>query len=215
MPGSTTSTGHVPPRDEALATLADLLSSRNRAILLAWATPRLDTPFSLTELSRAVHLPVSSVQHECYKLERLGVLEARREGNSRRYRMMLDHPLTRPLIALVIATLGLQTVLHDAVVETGEVTAAVVAGPSPWSGSDRLTLAIVGHLPLEGLVQAQHRVALVLARMPDDLDLAYVQDADWTVDHELITTLAGRPLQAVLGTWPPARTARPGDDSPT
>ena len=203
MSGTPTATDHAALRERSLATLADLLSSRNRAILLAWATPRLDTPFSLTELSRAVDIPVSSAQHECYKLERLGILQGKREGTSRRYRVMLDHPLTRPLIGLTIATLGLDEVLHDAVAETGEITAAVIAGPSPRSTSPRLTLVIVGHLSLEGLVKAQERVALLLGRTVDDLDLSYVQEGDWTATHDLVTELEGRPLQPVFGSWPP------------
>lgn len=213
MPGSTTRTDHANPRARAVATLADLLSSRNRALLLAWAAPRLDTPFSLTELSRALDVPISSLQHECYKLERLGVLASRREGNSRRYHVVLDHPLARPLVALVIATLGLETVLHDAVAEAGEITAAVIAGAAPGAGDSTLTLAIVGHLSLEGLVQAQQRIALALGRSPDGLHIAYVQDDDWSEGHDLLTTLADRPLQPIVGSWPPPFTTTPGETS--
>ena len=211
MPGSTTRSEPANSRVKAVSVLADLLSSRNRALLLAWATPRLDTPFSLTELSRALDVPISSLQHECYKLERLGVLTSRREGNSRRYHVMLGHPLTRPLIALVIATLGLETVLHDAVAETGEVAAAVIAGAASGVESNTLTLAIVGHLSLEGLVQAQQRIALALGRSPDDLDIAYVQDDDWSEGHDLLASLANRPLQSVIGSWPPPFTSTDGD----
>ena len=214
MSGNTTATDQATPRERAITTLADILSSRNRAILLAWMTSRLDTPFSLTELSRAVDIPVSSAQHECYKLERLGVLHGKREGTSRRYRVVLTHPLTRPLIGLTIATLGLEMVLHDAVAETGEIVAAVIAGPPPEAVRPRLTLVIVGHLSLEGLVQAQERVALVLGRAPDDLDIAYVQDTDWVATHDLVAELEGRPLQPVFGRWPPPFHSHQGEHSP-
>ena len=213
MSGNTTATDQAARRERAIATLADLLSSRNRAILLAWATPRLDTPFSLTELSRAVDIPVSSAQHECYKLERLGVLQGKREGTSRRYRVIPTHPLTRPLLGLTIAALGLETVLHDAVAETGEIEGAVIAGPAREAARPRLTLVIVGRLSLEGLVRAQERVALVLGRAVDDLDLAYVQDTDWTATHGLVAELDGRPLQSVYGPWPPPFHPHPGEHS--
>lgn len=203
MPVSTTRTGHATPLEPARATLADLLSSRNRALVLAWVTARLETPFSLTELARALDVPVSSVQHECYKLERLGLLASRREGNSRRYQVVLDHPLARPLIALVVATLGLEPVLREAVSETGTIAAAVIAGPAPEDDARHLTLAMVGHVSLEGLVQAQQRVALVLGRPVDDVEIAYVQEADWSPEHDLLDAMTDRPLQSVVGSWPP------------
>jgi hypothetical protein len=118
------------------------------------------------------------------------------------------------LIGLTIATLGLEMVLHDAVAETGEIAAAVIAGPPAEAVRPRLTLVIVGHLSLEGLVQAQERVALVLGRDPDDLDVAYVQDTDWTARHDLVVELAGRPLQAVFGDWPPPFHPDQGDLPP-
>lgn len=211
MPASTSSTDHVTPLPPAVATLADLLSSRNRARVLAWVTPRLDTPFSLTELARALDLAVSSVQHECYKLERLGLLDSRREGNSRNYHVDRDHPLARPLIALVIATLGLESVLREAVAETGTITAAIIAGPAPRDDARHLTLVMIGHVSLEGLVQAQQRVAMILGRPADDVEIAYVQEADWSSGHDLFDTLADRPLQPVVGVWPPAFVAEDGE----
>lgn len=203
MSGTTLSDTHPVDRDRSLASLVEVLSSRNRAILLAWVTPRLETPFSLTELSRAVDVPISSLQHECYKLERLGILQGRREGASRRYRVVLDHPLSRPLINLVIAALGLDAVLHAALADLGDIEAAVIAGDNAGTGRGRLILAIVGHASLEHLVQAQTRVALLLARRVDDIDLDYVQRPDWSPQHPLASRLAGRPLQRVVGAWPP------------
>ena len=213
MPVSTSRPGHVTPLEPAISTLADLLSSRNRALVLAWVTPRLETPFSLTELSRALDVAVSSVQHECYKLERLGLLVSRREGNSRRYHLVLDHPLARPLIALVIATLGLESVLREALTDTGTITAAVIAGPAAQNVGHTLTLAIIGQVSLEGLVRAQQRVALALGRPVDDVELAYVQEPDWVEGHDLLEAMADRPLQPVVGTWPPPFVAEDGENA--
>ncbi len=204
----TSSTGEDASRDRALALLGEVFSSRVRAALLAWAVPRLDTKFSLTELARDLGSPISSLQHECYKLERLGVLQGRREGASRRYHVQLDHALSRPLVNLVVATLGLQVVLADALGDRGRVDIALIAGPEPRSGSDRLILAIVGEVDLEGLDQAQRRVCLVIGiDDPDRVELAYFQRDDWLrhggPDHALSLRLAGRPIQPITGAWPP------------
>src|SRR5215213_9148897 len=86
--------------------LEELFSSRVRAAVLCQILPRPHLGFSLTEFSRVLGLPISSLQHECYKLERLGVLAGRREGNARRYRVDPTCPLHAPLTALVLAALG-------------------------------------------------------------------------------------------------------------
>ena len=65
--------------------LSELFASRVRAAVLGHVVPRPQRGFSLTELSRLLGLPISSLQHECYKLERIGILISHRAGASRRY----------------------------------------------------------------------------------------------------------------------------------
>ena len=201
------SAGQNRSRSRGLTQLGEIFSSKVRAALLAWVVPRLDARFSLTELSRDLGMPISSLQHECYKLERLGVLKGRREGASRRYHVQIDHHLSRPLISLVIATLGLDSVLADAIAYSGRVDVSVIAGPEPESGSDRLVLVMIGEADLEGLDQAQRRVSMVLGIDPDRLELAYFQHEDWDRDgsagHPLVRRLAQRPIQPISGAWPP------------
>ncbi|HWV24063.1 MAG TPA: winged helix-turn-helix domain-containing protein, partial [Thermomicrobiales bacterium] len=97
--------------------LAELLSSRVRAAVLGFLVARGDERFSLTELARALDLSISSVQHECYKLERLRVLKGRREGASRRYRLDWETPIVEPLTDLVVAVLGREHLLGHALVD--------------------------------------------------------------------------------------------------
>lgn len=194
-----------PGRERAARHLAEVLSSRVRATVLAWLAPRLDARFSLTELSQAVGTPVSSLQHECYKLERLGVLTGRREGASRRYAIQLDHPLSRPLVNLVIATLGLEAVLQEAIAEGGRFDVAALAGPDGTGG--RPVLVLIGDASLSGLDQIGRRVSLLLGFDPEWLELAYFQRDDWrgygSDGHPLLQRLAHRPVQAIIGPWPP------------
>jgi hypothetical protein len=195
----------VPGQDLAERQLAEVLSSRVRATVLAWLAPRLDARFSLTELSQAVGAPVSSLQHECYKLERLGVLQGRREGASRRYAIQLEHPLARPLVNLVVATLGLEAVLQEAIGESGGFETAALAGPA-HSGEQPL-LILIGEAGLSGLDQIQRRVSLLLGFDPEWLELAYFQHDEWrgygSQGHPLLQRLAHRPIQPIIGPWPP------------
>jgi DNA-binding transcriptional ArsR family regulator len=190
-----------------MTTLGEVLSSRVRATLLAWVTPRLETRFSLTELARETGLAISSLQHECYKLERLGVLDGRREGTSRRYSVVLGHPLSRPLLNLVIATLGLETMLRDAVQDAGTIDLALIAGPNPMVVGEDLLLVLIGEADLEGMERALQRVAMLLATDIDRFEIAYFQRAEWEQrgpgTHPLMARLDGRPIQRITGIWPP------------
>lgn len=191
-------------RQAAMTTLGEVLSSKVRATLLAWSTARLETRFSLTELSQATGVAISSLQHECYKLERLGVLDGRREGASRRYAVDLQHPLSRPLVNLVVATLGLQRVLADALGDLGTLEEAFLAGPGPDGKPAGLTLVMIGELGLEGLGMAQERVALLLATEPERIELAYFSPDDWADGdgHPFRERLAGRPIQPIIDAEP-------------
>ncbi len=190
-----------------MTTLGEILSSRVRATLLAWVTPRLETRFSLTELARETGVAISSLQHECYKLERLGVLEGRREGASRRYSVKLGHPLSRPLLNLVIAVLGLDTMLRDAVEEAGTIDLALIAGPNPMVVGEDLLLVLIGEADLEGMDRALQRVAMLLATDLDRFEIAYFERTGWEQrgggTHSLMARLDGRPIQRITGEWPP------------
>lgn len=187
-------------RMAAMTTLGEVLSSKVRATLLAWSTSRLETRFSLTELSQATGVAISSLQHECYKLERLGVLAGRREGASRRYAVDLQHPLSRPLVNLVVATLGLQRVLADALTDLGHLEQAFLAGPGADGKPAGLTLVVIGELGLEELGMAQARVALLLATDAERIELAYFSPEDWVSGdgHPFRDHLADRPIQPII-----------------
>ena len=120
--------------------LAELFSSKVRAAVLGMLLPRPHRWFSLTELSRSLGLPVSSLQHECYKLARVGLLHDQRTGNVRRYAPDPAFPLLKPLTALVLAAVPLSESLPAAAegmtgIERGWLTvspARVTRGHS-WS----------------------------------------------------------------------------------
>lgn len=202
--GKTAQAGQT--RINAMTVLGEVFSSKVRATLLAWVVPRLETRFSLTELSHEVGAPISSLQHECYKLERLGVLKGRREGASRRYQVQVGHHLTRPLVNLVIATLGLETVLQEALADAGSFDTAVISGADAASG--QMVLALIGETDLEGLDRVQHRVSLIFGVEQDRIELAYFQREDWLEygesGHPMVQRLAGRQVHLIAGEWPPA-----------
>lgn len=160
--------------------LAELFSSRVRSTVLSLLLPRPHLAFSLTAMSRRLELPVSSLQHECYKLARLGLLRDERRGNARLYRPDRAWPLMEPLTALVVAALPLEHALSAAVEQVTGLDEVWVAGPSiPTPGP--VYLVVIGSLDVEALdgVFDRARVALNPLSRLGRVELAYFRPADW------------------------------------
>ena len=187
--------------------LAELFASKVRAAVLGHLLPRPHLGFSLTDLSRLLDLPVSSLQHECYKLTRIGVLRDARAGNARLYRPNPRCPLLPPLTSLVAAALGPEAVLPAAVEGVPNLELAFLAGrlPPDPAATQPPHLVLVGELPLEEVDAALARVAVVLDPLlrAGTVELAYFRPADWRARRAagnpyLVGLLAG-PLLPLLG----------------
>jgi DNA-binding transcriptional ArsR family regulator len=160
--------------------LAELFSSRVRAAVLTLVLPRPHLGFSLTDLSRRLGLPVSSLQHECYKLTRLGLLRDVRVGNARLYRPDPTWPLLEPLTALTVRAGSLEEALRGAVEGVVGIDGAWVSGDLT-SQSDPIYVVILGNLGVEELDGIFDRcgVALVPILGSNRIELAYFRPADW------------------------------------
>ena len=160
--------------------LAELFSSKVRAAVLGMLLPRPHCWFSLTELSRSLGLPVSSLQHECYKLTRLGLLRDERVGNARLYRPDPAWPLLEPLTALTVRAGSLEEALRGAVEGVAGIDRAWVSGDLA-SQSDPIYVVILGNLGVEELDGIFDRcgVALVPILGSNRIELAYFRPANW------------------------------------
>ena len=160
--------------------LAELFSSRVRAAVLTLVLSRPHVGFSLTDLSRRLGLPVSSLQHECYKLTRLGLLRDERVGNARLYRPNPTWPLLEPLTALTVRAMPLEEALRGAVEGVPGIDGAWVSGDLS-SQSDPVYLVVLGDLGVEDLdgIFDRCRVVLVPIVGARRFELAYFRPADW------------------------------------
>jgi hypothetical protein len=160
--------------------LAELFSSRVRAVVLALLLSRPHLRFSLTDLSRRLGLPVSSLQHECYKLTRMGVLRDERVGNTRLYRPNLAWPLLEPLTALTVRALPLPLALSAAVEGVPGLELAWLSDDSS-SLSEPVYLLLVGEMSVEDIdgVFSRSRVALEPIEGSQRVELAYFRPRDW------------------------------------
>lgn len=190
-------------KDAAIAFLTALFSSRVRALLLTFLVSRHDQGFSLTELSRALDSPISSLQHECYKLERMGLLQGRREGASRRYRLVRGAQ-SEPVIDLVATTMGQPVRLREVLDDLSSLDGALLVGDLAASSPPPLQLILIGEIDLEGVQVAQERVAAVLAIPHDGLDVAFFRHEEWqeyrATGHPHVERLRDHPVLPIIGT---------------
>lgn len=160
--------------------LQEIFSSRMRAAVLGHMLPRPHLRFSLTELSRLLDQPISSLQHECYKLERIGVITGKREGNTRRYTVQTGFALYRPLTALVTAALGAETALRASLESLTGLESAFYAGALPLRADGKAgRVVLIGDIPLEEIDDVQERAALALNLPADQVETAFYRLDDW------------------------------------
>lgn len=180
-------------------TLGELFSSRIRASVLAYLVAREEARFSLTELSRALDLSVSSIQHECYKLERLGVLKGRREGASRRYWLDREQPFVPVLMWLVITVVGQPTVLGYALQGIDGLEGALLTNTN-----DSATLTLIGNLGLDELSTVQERVSKILDVPDSALNVAFYNPSTWAEyvaqQHPTVVALRSAQPEILAGT---------------
>lgn len=162
--------------------LVELFSSRIRAAVLGHLLPRPHLGLSLTDLARRLDLPISSLQHECYKLTRLGVLRDQRAGASRLYRPAPAWPLLPSLTSLVGGAIGPAAAVTGAIDGVSGLTEVLVAGELPPVGdTDLVYLILVGNLSIEDVDAIFARVSVLLAAVvePRRLELAFFRPDDW------------------------------------
>ncbi len=182
--------------------LAELFSSKVRAAVLAHLLPRPHLGFSLTDLSHLLGLPVSSLQHECYKLVRIGALKDARDGAARRYRPNPAFPLLAALTGLVLRDLDLETGLRAAAEGIAALELAFVARPA--GAAAPATLVVVGLLEVEALDDLLARVTTVLvAHGGPPPELAFFPPAEWHgrvgAGNALVRSLLAAPRLAIAG----------------
>lgn len=165
--------------EQVNSVLQEIFSSRLRAAVLCQMLPRPHLRYSLTDLSRQLGLPISSLQHECYKLERLGLIESRRAGNTRRYGVVTDSAFYAPLAHLVAAAIGAEGALRAGLEAVAGLDTAFLAGdPKHASAEQPAHLVLIGEVPLEEIDAIQERASMAVST-PAAIETAFYRHDDW------------------------------------
>ena len=113
---------------EQMNTLADLLSSNVKAEVFRLLFGLHGEPLHLREMERRSGLAVATVRQELGRLTRIGLVEARPDGNRTYYAAREDHPLFAEIRGLVLKTTGLADVLRRALEKEERITLAFIFG---------------------------------------------------------------------------------------
>lgn len=152
-----------------------LLGSRTRAALLTAFSTQPAEDFYARQLARKTGLALASVQLELSKLERLGLVTARRRGREKLYRVVERHPFFPDLKRLVYKSTALGEPLGRVLAELDGIDAAFIYG-SVAKGNERVTSDI----------------DLFILGNPDQTKLASgLSEAEKRLDREISLTVMG------------------------
>jgi len=133
--------------------LADIFCSRVRAAIFGELFGLTSAKVHLRELQRRTGLSLGTVRQDIRKLERLGLVLERRDGNRLYYTANGEHPLAKDVRQMVLKTSGLADVLAS-VLNNPEIRCAFVFG-SLASGEARaqsdIDLMVIGSITLRKL----------------------------------------------------------------
>src|SRR6266566_7785391 len=142
--------------------LTELLSSNVKAEVFRLLFGLDGGPLHLREIERRSGLAVATVQQELKRLTRLGVIEARPDGNRAYYVAREDHPLYPEIRGLVLKTSGLADVLRRALEKEERITLAFIFGSiarAREQAHSDIDLLIVGDIGLRQVTKLLGGVA--------------------------------------------------------
>lgn len=135
--------------------LAELLSSKVKAEVFRLLFGVNGQPLHVRELERRSGMALGTVRQELERLTKVGVIEARVDGNRRYYSAREDHPLYPEIRGLVLKTSGLAEVLRSALEKEPRITIAFVFG-SVAQARERahsdVDLLVIGEIGLRDVV---------------------------------------------------------------
>ena len=187
-----------------MSQLAELLSSRGRAEIFRLLFGPDRGEIHVRELERRTGLSDATVRQELKKLTRLGMVEARRDGNRTYYRANDAHPLYPDIRNLVLKTSGLMDVVREALGGPGDIELAFVfgsvAGDNMKAHSD-IDLMVIGTI---GQRQLSKHLSGLEAKLGREMNPHVLTSEEFARranegDHFITTMLRGPRLFVVGG----------------
>jgi len=147
--------------------LSTLLSSKNRAKILAFFLTHPGERFYYSELVKRLKITSSAIQNELARFRKVGLLETKREANIRYYWINKNFPLYPELKNIVLKTSGLADELKKELSNIGEIKFAFIYGSVAKNTEDiksDIDLMIIGNPNLDTLTQIVSKAEENLSR---------------------------------------------------
>lgn len=186
-----------------MMTLVDIVSSKRKAEILRLLFGVEAREVHLRELARQSHLAVRTIQQELARLEKVGLVNARRDGNRVYYRANRNNPAYTDIRNLVLKTAGLANVFRRALRQPDVQVAFVfgsVAAETAGPESD-IDLMVIGGIGLRRVAGVLSGMAAKLGREinPHVLTAQEFGKRKRTGDHFISSVLA-TPRLFIVGT---------------
>jgi predicted nucleotidyltransferase len=146
--------------------LAEMLSSRTRAEFFRLLFGIDSNAYHLREIERRSGLAIATIGQEANKLEKLGLIRKRKDGNRTYYQANREHPLYKAIHDLVLKTSGLADILRQSLSSAGIKIAFVfgsIATGEEGPESD-IDLFIIGDIGLRSLSKLLTKPSRIIGR---------------------------------------------------
>ena len=184
--------------------LEQLFSSRARIAILSLFLLNAEERFYVREAATLTDQPRRAVQRELRKLEGIGLLEHRVDGNRKYYQVSKDCPIFPELKSMFLKTVGLGDVLREHLVEKGEAIQVAFIFGSYACGEEKATsdidLFVIGSISskeLSGvLAQAQRELRREINQVVMSVDEFQVKVGD---SNHVVLSVLDEPKVFLLG----------------
>jgi len=179
-------------------TLAEILSSNTRAEFFRLLFGLNQKEYYLREIAKCSGLAIGTIQQEALKLENLGLIHKRRDGNRTYFSANKNHPIYQDIHRLVLKTTGLRDVLKlylsDDLINFAFVFGSIATGTEkPDSDID---LFVVGDIGLRGLSKYLTEPGQMIGREINSYTISKKELIDKIIqhDHFLSTVISSQKL---------------------
>ena len=152
--------------------LQELITSRVRVKLLVLFLTNPDVEYYLKGLVRALGENNNAIRRELRRLEKIGLLNSRRQGNVKYYWVNKHCPIYPELKNIVLKTAGVGQALRDTLAALGQIDQAFIYGSfakgEEKSDSD-IDLMLIGEINLDRLHHLLRELEQRLGREINDV----------------------------------------------
>lgn len=183
-------------------TLAQILSSKARAEFFRLLFGLEKRELHLRDIERQSGLTIGTIRQEAEKLNRLGIITKRRDGNRLYFKANARHPLYNDIGSVVLKTVGLGDALRESLmgldIQVAFIFGSIAAG-TVTSESD-VDLFIIGNTTLKALSKNLSSVSERLSREVNPNLMTKTEFARRlkSTDH-FITSIMNTPKLMIIG----------------